>query len=209
MASRVMHYCISALLAAELGIDNPQEFMLGGIAPDVHALMGVPKDVTHFKDVDADGESRINYVRFYETYNDRLGQPFYLGYLTHLVSDVVWLQFFQSIVDPSRMTAEEYREKLRVAYRDFERLNGKVIQRYSLQLHNHVIPDVQISGYDVKFLPLLLDLMRQDFEMDETLMSEPLELFQNDQRDIVQFIDEAVKTNIEFLRAGKAGFHTD
>jgi hypothetical protein len=36
----------------KLGIENRNEFMLGGIAPDIHGLMGVPKGVTHFKDTD-------------------------------------------------------------------------------------------------------------------------------------------------------------
>ncbi|MEF3309281.1 hypothetical protein PV433_10230 [Paenibacillus sp. GYB004] len=55
MGSRMMHYCIAALLADELSIKNRSEFMLGGIAPDIHGLMGVPKGVTHFKDTYASG----------------------------------------------------------------------------------------------------------------------------------------------------------
>ncbi|WP_339321218.1 hypothetical protein [Paenibacillus sp. FSL W8-0194] len=47
MGSRVMHYCISTLLARELGIDDDQ-FLLGGIAPDVHKYMNAPKKESHF-----------------------------------------------------------------------------------------------------------------------------------------------------------------
>jgi hypothetical protein len=65
-----MHYCIASLLADKLDIKNRDNFMLGGIAPDIHRLMGVSKDVTHFKDPDDHGGSRINYVRFYTMYRD-------------------------------------------------------------------------------------------------------------------------------------------
>lgn len=87
LGSRIMHYCISFIIAERLKINNKNEFMLGGIAPDIHGLMGVEKGVTHFKDRDKDGESYINYMRFYETYEYIINKPFYLGYLCHLISD--------------------------------------------------------------------------------------------------------------------------
>jgi hypothetical protein len=57
--------------------------MLGGIAPDIHRLMGVPKGVTHFKDRDAKGRGFINYERFYNAHKSVIDVPFYLGYLCH------------------------------------------------------------------------------------------------------------------------------
>ncbi len=61
MGSRIMHYCISSLLADELRIVNKEEFLIGGVAPDVHYYMNIHKDITHF--VDRDGVVNKSAVR--------------------------------------------------------------------------------------------------------------------------------------------------
>jgi hypothetical protein len=197
MGSRVMHYYISSLLSEALDIKNKSEFMLGGIAPDIHGLMGVPKGVTHFKDRDANGRGFINYERFYNTYKTVIDVPFYLGYLCHLISDFVYLDFyFKKLED---VPTEQMNAKLQVAYRDFERLNGRIIKQYSLVLHPHVIPTVNIEGYDTSYLPALLDCMQKDFSIDEDLMNEPLELFQNDNSEIIEYIHSSVDKAVSFI----------
>jgi hypothetical protein len=197
MGSRVMHYCISSLLSEALGIENKSEFMLGGIAPDIHGLMGVPKGVTHFKDKDASGRGFINYERFYDTYKPVIDEPFYLGYLCHLISDVVWLEIYFKKLE--HVPTEQRNAKLQVAYLDFERLNGRIIKKYSLMLHSHVIPTVNIEGYNTSYLPALLDCMQKDFSMDEDLMNEPLELFNNDNNEIIEYIHSSVDKAVSFL----------
>jgi hypothetical protein len=197
MGSRVMHYCISALLADRLEIDNRNEFMLGGIAADIHGFMGVDKGVTHFKDTYANGESRINYVRFYNAYQDRIHEPFYLGYLCHLISDVAYLDTYFKIVQFT--STEQWKEKLLASYRDFERLNGRIISQYSLTLNEHTVPCVEIDGYNSDFHPTLLQHLRRDFIPDEALMNEPLELFKNDNSEITTYIRQSVNDSLEFL----------
>ncbi|MCR8632739.1 zinc dependent phospholipase C family protein [Paenibacillus radicis (ex Xue et al. 2023)] len=201
MGSRIMHYCISSLLSDKLGIDNRNEFMLGGIAPDIHGFMGVAKGVTHFKDIDASGKSRINYLRFYVTYKDVMNKPFYLGYLCHLISDVVWLELYLRIVEFA--SPEQLKEKAQVAYRDFERLNGRIIKQYSLKLHQHVLPTVNIDGFNSDYLPALLDGMRKDFSIDEVLMNETLELFNNNNCEIIDYINRSVDESMAFLSSMK------
>jgi len=108
----------------------------------------VAKGVTHFKDIDASGKSRINYFRFYDTHKDTMNKPFYLGYLCHLISDVVWLELYLKIVGFA--SPQQLKEKILVAYRDFERLNGRIIKQYSLELHQHVLPTVNIDEATLK-----------------------------------------------------------
>ncbi|WP_054958516.1 zinc dependent phospholipase C family protein [Paenibacillus dakarensis] len=199
MGSRIMHYCISSLLANKLDISNRNEFMLGGIAPDIHGLMGVPKGVTHFKDIDADGKSHINYMRFYNMYKDVIKeQPFYLGYLCHLISDVAYLDTYFKIV-PRSVPDSKWKEKLQTSYRDFQRLNGRIIKEYSLTLHEHVLPSINIQGYNADFIPALLDEMRKDFQIDEGLMNETLELFKDDKSEITDYINKSVEQCLEFV----------
>ncbi|QSO53577.1 zinc dependent phospholipase C family protein [Alicyclobacillus curvatus] len=199
MGSRIMHYCIASLLADKLDIKNRDNFMLGGIAPDIHRLMGVSKDVTHFKDPDDHGGSRINYVRFYTMYRDVMkNQPFYLGYLCHLISDVVYLDTYFKIV-PYSVFAEQWTEKLQASYRDFGRLNGRIIKQYALTLCNHAVPSVSIQGYNADYIPALLREVRNDFEINDALMLEPLEIFNDDNSEITDYIRKSVERSIEFL----------
>ncbi|WP_430787266.1 hypothetical protein VBD025_16000 [Virgibacillus flavescens] len=97
------------------------------------------------------------------------------------------------------ISLEQWKEKLLTAYRDFERLNGRIIKHYSLPFHHHVIPDVKIDGYKEEFLPTLVDLLRKDFITDEDLINEPLELFENDNSEIIDYIDSAVSQSINFI----------
>ncbi len=197
MGSRIMHYCISSLIADRLEIEQRSEFMLGGIAPDIHGLMGVAKGVTHFKDLDASGKSRINVMRFYETYKDVIHEPFYLGYLCHLVSDVEWLNVYFNVVE--YVSAEQWAEKLNIAYSDFGKLNGRIIDHYSLKLHHHVVPTISICNYNSDFLPALIDLLSNDFSNNEGIKDEPLALFNNDNSEIHDFVNKSVTQSIHTL----------
>lgn len=192
-----MHYCISSLIADRLAIENRSEFMLGGIAPDIHGLMGVAKGVTHFKDLDASGKSRINVMRFYETYQDVIHEPFYLGYFCHLLSDVVWLDVYFNVV--KYISAEQWADQLNTSYSDFGKLNGRIIEHYSLRLHQHVVPTISICNYNADFLPALIDLLGNDFSHNEGIQDEPLELFNNDNREIHDFINRSVTQCVHTL----------
>ena len=118
MASWMVHFRIAdALLEKKEGL-SPVEFVFGNIAPD----SGVPNadwsaftpsgDLSHFKTTDADGLKDIhigNYIRAYlreEQYRDytKKQRSFYLGYLTHLLTDVEWVD---RVVRPSK---EKFRE---------------------------------------------------------------------------------------------------
>lgn len=197
MGSRIMHYCISSLIADKLEIEHKSEFMLGGIAPDIHGLMSVAKGVTHFKDLDARGKSHINIMRFYETYKDVIHEPFYLGYLCHLVSDVVWLDVYFEIVE--YVSPEQWVEKLNIAYGDFGKLNRRIIDHYSLRLQHHEIPIISICNYNVDFLPTLVELLGDDFSSNEEFKQEPLELFNNDNSQIHDYISRSVTQCIDTL----------
>ncbi len=120
MASWIVHLRIADKLLDEIPDLAPREFVVGNIAPD----SGVPNedwsrftpsgDVSHFKTTDADGLKDIHideYVQqYYATgqrgnYNSKQ-RSFYLGYLTHLLTDMMWAD---DIVRPSK-------EKFRALY---------------------------------------------------------------------------------------------
>lgn len=113
MASWIVHLRITDRLLDEIPGLAPTEFVVGNIAPD----SGVPNedwskftpsgDVSHFKTTDADGLKEIHiseYVQRYYTARQRENysskqKSFYLGYLSHLLTDMLWADV---IVRPSK-----------------------------------------------------------------------------------------------------------
>lgn len=201
MGSRVMHYCIASIISKHLGLSNESEFILGGIAPDIHPFMDIykPKDITHFVDRDENGKGHINYLRYYNKYKQLLYEPFYLGYLCHLISDVVWSEFYFNIIE--HKSIEEKKETLQISYRDFWRLNGRLIKRYSLENHRlSLSKPIKITEVNLElYLPDLLDWIKKDFSYDEKVANEPLELFNDDSGQIIDYIEKSVNKCMHFI----------
>lgn len=76
---------------------------------------------------------------------------------------------------------------------------GRIIKHYSLEFHQHSIPNIHIEGYNANFLPALLNLLEYDFMNNKQLMNETLDLFSNDNSEIFGFIDKAAGKCISFL----------
>ncbi|MGF9916160.1 zinc dependent phospholipase C family protein [Paenibacillus ehimensis] len=196
MGSRIMHYCISSLVAQKLSIENRSDFLLGGIAPDGLHEMNHSKEVTHFVERESMGGRRINYWRFMEKYKERIRQPFYSGYLCHLLSDDLWSEdtYFQKV---RSLSAEERSEARNMSYRDFWRLNGVIIARYGLQRSPHPIPEVAMDEISAKSVASLLDDLDKDFHFDEMTACEPLEFLRRDE--VFDYIGVSVNRCMAFL----------
>lgn len=120
MASWIVHLRIADKLLDKIQNLLPTEFVVGNIAPD----SGIPNedwsvftpntDVSHFKTTDEEGFKDIHlneYVEQFFTIEQRnkytsKQKSFYLGYLTHLLTDIMWSK---KIVRPSK-------EKFRALY---------------------------------------------------------------------------------------------
>lgn len=106
MASWMVHLRVADRLLDCLEGISQKEFVVGNIAPD----SGVPnedwtayfpdKNTSHFKTARADGKAFIDIDRFAEKYFTTEQQrrytneeySFFLGYLTHLLTDVEWTE---------------------------------------------------------------------------------------------------------------------
>ncbi len=102
MASWMVHLRIADRLLDQMPALSPVEFIVGNIAPD----SGVPNadwsrftpdtTVSHFKTPKAKADPAAFAAKYFtpaqqKAYNDRQ-YAFYLGYLTHLITDVLWSQ---------------------------------------------------------------------------------------------------------------------
>lgn len=104
MASWIIHLRVAQQLYQQLDIEQINTFILGNIAPD----SGVPSEdgagfipdaaVSHFRSLDENGIKDIHedqFIRQYFTSAHRLSYSkkeytFFLGYLTHLLTDKIW-----------------------------------------------------------------------------------------------------------------------
>lgn len=105
MASWMVHLRVADKLLDRIDGITDTEFIVGNIAPDSGVpnadwtVYTPPKDVSHFKTYLADGTSIIDvqtYLRQYFTAEKRTEYSreqysFYLGYLTHLLTDREWV----------------------------------------------------------------------------------------------------------------------
>jgi len=169
-----MHYCITSLLAKELQIDDDQ-FLLGGIAPDVHKNMNAPKSISHFIRADRDGKFFADYTGFSEKYLNHMKDPFYLGYFYHLISDVIWVEEIYN-KKIKWLPQPDKKEAQLMYYRDFWRLNGKLIDYYSLEIKPLAVKLVEIEEIDYRYLPELIKNMEVDFTMKDEAKEQELEI---------------------------------
>ncbi len=102
MASWMVHLRIADLLLDEYDRVEETEFVMGNIAPDSGVpdsewvYFTPPKEVSHF----LDENGKIQFDRYIENYftnelrngYSRGQDSFFLGYLTHLVADYLWVQ---------------------------------------------------------------------------------------------------------------------
>lgn len=104
MASWIIHFRIADMLLYKIENLCPLEFIFGNLAPD----SGVPNEdwsdfspspvVSHFKTIGEDGRHHTNADKFANEYlsADKIKKysekerSFYLGYLSHLLTDMLW-----------------------------------------------------------------------------------------------------------------------
>ncbi|MFC7680769.1 hypothetical protein [Paenibacillus sp. GCM10028914] len=189
MGSRIMHYCISAGLARELMI-NDDQFFLGSIAPDVHKNMNTPKSISHFMKEDNDGKFFADYLEFNHKYLRYMKDPFYLGYFYHLISDVIWVEeiYYKKI---KWLPQPEKKEAQLKYYRDFWRLNGKLIDYYSLAYRPIDVKPIEIEEIDYRYLPELIKDLEVDFLMKDEAKAEELEILEFEE--VIDVLEKTVR----------------
>ena len=190
MGSRVMHYCITSLIGRSLGIDCGS-FLLGGLAPDLHTYMG-PSNyyLAHFAFRNNEGETETDYEQYRSKYLADKMSPFYLGYYFHLISDDVWKReiYYQKI---KGLEPKKKKMALEKNYRDFWRLNGKIIDHYSLELQKLTPIAVVMDEIDHGFFPQLIQALYRDFELKDEASGEVLEIL--DLAEVLSIIDTSAE----------------
>ncbi|NBD26307.1 hypothetical protein [Paenibacillus glycinis] len=192
-----MHYCIGTLLAEEMQ-GSREQFLLGGIAPDVNKNMHAPKSVSHFVVEGDDGKRYMNLAGFSAKYLQRGNEPFFFGYYYHLIADHIWTA---RIYDPRIRWLPQPEKELAQGkyYRDFRRLNGRLIDYYELELIDMKAEPIAMDEIDYRYLPAIVNELADDFAMKDEAKGQALEML--DFAEVIEVLEDTVQT----LRACAVG----
>lgn len=181
MGSRIMHLIIANQVFEKLEIRNHQKrFLLGGIAPDA-AFTPDSKNTSHFFEGRLDDGTRfVNYKGFIEKYQADIQDEFMLGYLTHLISDDIWMKFIYFKNDFYNRLATDP-ALLGRWHDDFRKLNGKLIEKYECgELKNKLADatlDNKVSEIDSKDLQSFTIETLNDFTYNKEDIGKELEVY--------------------------------
>ncbi len=200
-----MHLIIADQVSKKLSIENKQTFLLGGIAPDA-ALTRENKTESHFLEGSLEnGTRRVNYNRFTEKYLSVIQSDYELGYLTHLISDDVWMKEvyfknnFKNRVDADPGLLDRW-------HNDFRKLNGQLIEWFGCgnlenELKNVPIPKNNIIEIESENLQKFKEEAILDFAYTEDDLKEELEVYTLKQ--VLDYIDLAIKETIGIYLSAK------
>ncbi len=221
MASWMVHLRIADIILNEQPELSPTEFIIGNIAPD----SGVPNEdwttfipsgnVSHFKTTDVDGFKEIHLNEFVEQYlseNQRRQysskqNSFYLGYLTHLITDMMWSE---QIVRPSVHQFEAQFNKdrtkliqaLKKDWYDLDFLYIKnhpefkayTIYRNAVGFRNKYIPFFSVDAFEYKraYITSFYNNIRDNIDREYNYLSE---------KEMASFVDSSSTKILQTLRA--------
>ena len=201
MASAIIHICVAKEINKKMNV-SVKELYLGSIAPDVSKEIGGSRTDSHFLDFD---NGYPNIERFINKYRNNLSDPFVLGYLTHLVTDKLWIDFLQEYVLEDNIYNKNGDNILVIdkdiktlLYEDYTSLNQVLINEYELELslfyEELIVPNCIIDEVPMNKLNLIVDKIGTiiyNSKMDKQLLL--------NERKIVDFIGKCRDAVLEYL----------
>ncbi|MDF2905235.1 MAG: hypothetical protein K0R34_556 [Herbinix sp.] len=213
MATWMVHLRIADKLLDKISCLSGTEFIVGNIAPD----SGIPNEdwsvftpsgnLSHFKTTDADGFKDIHigeYVEQYysleqrKKYNEKQ-KSFYLGYLSHLLTDMMWSNL---VVRPSKdkfksLYDHDWNEWIWTLKRDWYDLDFLYLKRNpdfrafsiykeAVGFHNDFIDFFSADAFDNRreYITSFYSEVRDNIEREYNYLNEI---------EMAQFVEETVK----------------
>jgi hypothetical protein len=193
MGSRLMHLIVGEMVATSLDdIKNKKDFLIGSIAPDA-AYSFERKVDTHYFEGDVDKRTRqVNYQRYIDRYLSQRTDDYSLGYLTHLISDNVWMDF---IYYPHDFKQKQDADPTFLPrwHSDFRKMNTQLLCHYNMSyLKDWLAVDVsprEIENITCGDLQKFIQEIYGDFEIIEQNKNCELEIYNFDE--IIEYINRS------------------
>jgi len=193
-----MHLLVADYVATELGIEQRDRMLLGSIAPDA----AIDKRAAHFK-----GKlhryaynSPVDYGRFVVKYRNRFSDAFFVGYLTHLVTDDIWTMKTDFTGFEERL--KEAPELYNIYHGDLWLCNAKLDEFYQ---PNGIYETLTVANDVPKMEELdenkVLEYKREalsDFHYPSGNLSKPLQLFRFEE--MVHYVERSMCKALDVCR---------
>lgn len=165
MAQRTVHYALAKILIDKTNIKNDYIFILGSLIPDSHAKTVESHAEAHYI-VEKDDKKVMDFTKFFNNYKNKiLNDDLYLGYYIHLVSDVLYRNFFYKTKNLySKRNEPNFKEKL---YSDYHNLNYLLKEKYDLNIFSINVDDVP-NELNLKTVSELENELKLDFGDEKT-----------------------------------------
>ncbi len=205
MASAIIHLAVAKTLENYLNIENPRDYYLGSIAPDISKQIGENKQKSHFLINSRDDIPNIEL--FINKYPNFKNNSFDLGYFIHLYTDKVWFSKFISqiysgnyikLLDGTviNTTPEELQN---IIYQDYTNLNIKLLDEYKMDLslfyEDFIKPNTTLDEIPTDKLNILIDKMGLIIENSKEEKAYTFDTFL-----ILDFIDKTSQEILEILK---------
>lgn len=192
-----MHLLVADAVATSLGIRDRGRILLGSLAPDARK-----SDETHYKSAAHPlflnpslnfGECMIKYERHFS-------DPFFLGYLSHLVMDDVWtmkteFSGFEARVVANSQIYAQYHEDLRLC-------NAQLDHYYRpIGLREALLASCDVPAMDEASPQEVLRYKKEalaDFEYTSAHGTMPLQLFTLEE--MVQYVERSISKACDICR---------
>lgn len=198
MGSRFMHLLIADYVFQELGFEDRGRTLLGSIAPD----SSPHKRISHFKSEPHPYayNSPVDFGRFTAKYISHFSDAFYLGYLTHLVTDDIWTMKTDFTGFEKRLKADP--ELYQIYHHDLWLCNAKLNEIYQPQ-------DIYETLSAAHEVPSMEEIQSQsvleykahalaDFKYPSDNISEPLELFTLEE--MIHYVERCKNKSLDVCR---------
>ena len=175
MPTSVIHEIVGKKLTNKYKKLDNYNFYLGNIAPDSVNINGfAPKEerwFAHLRDKDLN-IWKENIIDFYNTNKDKYEESFFIGYITHIMTDIIYDElFYDKVVKPMKkinlegheahlymldemnaygINNVEYNEVLNCLkknnnYYDIRNINKKIMEEWKLKIINQVLPSIKVE----------------------------------------------------------------
>lgn len=205
MASILIHLAVGKKVNEKL-CKKEEPFLTGCIAPDLAKMIGISRDVSHFKtNTDYDLNKFLNKYRKY------ISNDYVLGYYIHLLTDYLWYRYFTSEFydDTSIVKLDNTKHKIvsenmakLYLYNDYSKISMDLINYYDLDLEffykneyysNNIIDEIPYDKINILMEETVRILQRKEFANSLTF----------DFNNVKQFIDVSVDLIISNLKENK------
>ena len=204
MASAIIHLAVAKTLEKYLTIENPRDYYLGSIAPDISKHIGENKQKSHFLINALDNIPNVElFINKYPNFKEN---SFDLGYFIHLYTDKIWFSKFASKIYTGNyiklldgtVIASSPEEISKIIYQDYTNLNIQLIDEYKMDLslfyEDFIKPKTTFSEIPIEKLNLLIDKMGIIIENTKEEKPYTFDIFL-----VLQFIEEASQKILNIL----------